>query len=715
MSGRIFRGVAAAAMLLAGTAAHGLQVSGTLAANATWSVTTEPYVIDNFSGPLVVPAGVTLTIAPGVAVSSKYGNKATLQIAGTVAASGAAFQLLTSNSTAGGKTAVTLQGSGQLTLQNTTVAVKHTAAYAADTCLILLTGASTLDLKGAQLSTGAAATPAVAKAIDVQGTSTLKSSASPTAVRNSVAGFPTGVHIQGTTAAQLGKIDFSGHSLAVQLDGATATTSDCSFANGTDATGIRFRVAGATLTVVASQFTGATGINFNATGANLTVTGSTFTNCRPGIDFTAATGDLSVTGSTFTNCMTAVMVPSVKALTFNQSTITATSVVPESYGLYTHDMVSFSAAGSAISNVDRAFRVSYANELVDISGITFSGNGSNLFVAGNLVLPAVISSNFTFKVGEYTIDNSAATITVNAGATLTIPTGAILRQSNPARALFLVRGGVVAERVGFELDHNVDGATIQFAGSGTGTFTECRFSGTTTSSGANVGFIRAGDTSTVTVTGCEFKTSGADANRLRVAIDTSGQCSLGIWGTAEKSTSFEGFTTAVRHQAASDLYIEYALFQSNTTALYLNTDFNLSLGNTTFSTNGRALLINNIGYWIVDQVDVVNNEIAFDFSGRWDCFEFDRGDFTLAGNHYEFALATAGHRIETDTTLPAGDYWINCDGTANTGSPLVIAAGATLTIAPGAKIRTYDGTEYTSSSSWAANTYQLFRVEGRLV
>jgi hypothetical protein len=282
--------------------------------------------------------------------------------------------------------------------------------------------------------------------------------------------------------------------------------------------------------------------------------------------------------------------------------------VQESYGLYTQDMVSFSATGSAIANVDRAFRVSYANESVDVSGITFTGNGSNLFIAGNLVLPTVISTNYTFKVGEYTIDNNAATITVNAGVTLTIPTGTILRQSNPGRALFLVRGILVADKVGFELNHNFDGGTIQFLGSGKGTFTNCRFSGGTSSGGASVGFIRAGDTSTVTVAGCEFKTSAANQNRIRLAIDTFGQSTLTIGGAAGTATSFEGFVVAVRHQAASDLQIENVVFQSNTTALYLNTDFNLSLGNATFTTNGRALQIYSLGFWMIDRVNVANND-----------------------------------------------------------------------------------------------------------
>ena len=60
------------------TPAQAIEVSGIITENTLWDNTSEPYIIDNFNGPVVVASGVKLTIANGATVTNKFDNKGSL-------------------------------------------------------------------------------------------------------------------------------------------------------------------------------------------------------------------------------------------------------------------------------------------------------------------------------------------------------------------------------------------------------------------------------------------------------------------------------------------------------------------------------------------------------------------------------------------------------------------------------------------------------------
>ena len=95
----IVRGLVAAALLLSGysfpaqAATNSTPVCGSLPGNTTWSLTNSPY--DVCGSGVTVPAGVTLTIDPGVSVqfAAAAGNK--LNVQGALVANGTVTQTIT--------------------------------------------------------------------------------------------------------------------------------------------------------------------------------------------------------------------------------------------------------------------------------------------------------------------------------------------------------------------------------------------------------------------------------------------------------------------------------------------------------------------------------------------------------------------------------------------------------------------------------------------
>ena len=91
-------------------------VSGTIAASTTWSDTTRFYYI--YPSTVIVPTGVTLTIAPGVKVRNYASDRASFQVEGALQATNASFWVTTTcHDSTYRRNAITVKEGGQVTLQ----------------------------------------------------------------------------------------------------------------------------------------------------------------------------------------------------------------------------------------------------------------------------------------------------------------------------------------------------------------------------------------------------------------------------------------------------------------------------------------------------------------------------------------------------------------------------------------------------------------------
>ncbi len=299
-------GCAALCGLLAVTAAHlhGSEVSGTLGANTTWSSTAEPYVVDNLSGPLVVPAGVTLTVASGVRVQTKYSNKQTLSIQGVLLATGATFEMKTSASAAGGKQAIVLSGaSGQATFTRCAITGVHEAAAPhLDAKLITAQDSTTLSLAGTSLQTGAVGTQPTYCGVAVLGGATVSVSSSG-ATRASFAGFPRAMVSTGTIALNLGNADFSANEVGIEFtSAANLSVTGCTFTG--HSTALRLPQVG-TLTLSGTTITNAAlsagtyGV-YTEVMATFSASTTTIRNQATALRVSHANRTINVAGITFT-------------------------------------------------------------------------------------------------------------------------------------------------------------------------------------------------------------------------------------------------------------------------------------------------------------------------------------------------------------------------------------------------------------------------------
>ncbi len=298
-------GVTVLGGLLVVTAArlHGIEVNGTLGVNTTWSNTAEPYVVDNLSGPLTVPAGVTLTVANGVRVQTKYSNKQTLSIQGVLLATGATFEMKTSASAAGGKQAIVVSGaSGQATFTKCAITGVHEAPVPhLDAKLITAQDSSTLSLAGTSLQTGAVGTQPTYCGVSVIGAATVSVSSSG-ASRASFAGFPRALVSTGSVAVNVGSADFSANEIAIEFtSAANLSVTGCTFTGHT--TALRLPQVG-TLTLTGTTISNAVlsagtyGVYTEAM-VTFTATTTTISNQAIALRVSHANRNVNVAGITF--------------------------------------------------------------------------------------------------------------------------------------------------------------------------------------------------------------------------------------------------------------------------------------------------------------------------------------------------------------------------------------------------------------------------------
>ncbi len=274
---------------------------GTLAGDTAWNDTTQPYVVDNLSLPLTVPAGVTLTIGPGVTVQSKYDNRGSLLIRGTLAASGASFEMLTRDVVA---QPIIVEENGTATFTGCSLTVERSSGDPSPTtALIVAKGSSTLNLVGSELSNSAVGT-IVNRAVWTQDTASLTTAASG-GTPTTFSGFPEAILLQSTTAANLADADFSTGTYAIVLDNPAVdlTVADSTFLNFQRALQLP-RAGNLTLTNLDIDQTGAVGTRIGVYAysyTSLTISGA-ISNMNVGVHVSTAHAGQDVSGVTFTNC-----------------------------------------------------------------------------------------------------------------------------------------------------------------------------------------------------------------------------------------------------------------------------------------------------------------------------------------------------------------------------------------------------------------------------
>jgi hypothetical protein len=117
---RRYRGAAMTLLLVACSAATAANISGTISSNTTLLAANSPYTM---TGPVTIKAGVTLTVEPGVQVIAQ--GKYSLQVNGTLEASGLATSRVTFRSAAGndkgGWAGIAVNPGGVCTLTHTVI------------------------------------------------------------------------------------------------------------------------------------------------------------------------------------------------------------------------------------------------------------------------------------------------------------------------------------------------------------------------------------------------------------------------------------------------------------------------------------------------------------------------------------------------------------------------------------------------------------------
>ena len=340
----------------------GIPISGTLTGSATWSQLGIPYIIGNNG--LTVPAGATLTIAPGVVV--KFMTTATghayLDVQGTLVANGTATQGIVFTS------------------------------YLDDTA------------DGDTNGDGGATVPSPGDWTAIRFDNGAKGSLSYATVR--YGGFSTNIY--GT---------FSLAALDVGSGSATPTLSNCQITN--NLTGMAVDGTGTSVTIAGFTFqANTTGLLVSSGAAS--VTGTKFSANGVGASVTGGTGN--VTGDTFTNNTTTAISTGAGAKGTIQSNAITTTTGASAFSISTGFLGTISkntATGSGINGIDVSGTLTTGSATWSQQGIAYviGNNGATVSAGATLTIaPGVVVKFMTTATGHAYLDVQG-TLVANGTAT----------------------------------------------------------------------------------------------------------------------------------------------------------------------------------------------------------------------------------------------------------------------------------------------------------
>ena len=641
--------------------AHAVEVSGTLAQDDTWDRTDEPYVINNFSGPLIVPAGIALTIQSGVSVRSKYSNKGTLSIQGTVEATGAGFSLTTSDSTAGGKQPIVLSESGAATFSQCVFSTTDSAATAnLESRVITATGTSTLTIEGSSFTTGTARAQPTYCAVWV-GDSAVFNTAAVGEIKTTFSGFPLGVFSSSTAAASVAGARFAngGKGIECRNSGALTVTA-CDFADNT--TGIRFDSA-ADLSIADTSLTRHDGAVAVVRAAAVHITSTTVEQNTSGVLCLAGT-EVQVTGSTLAaNGVGLDVVGCSGAVTLTDCQVT--------------DHLAVAGFGVRVLQA--------AN--VAVNGGAYERNRTALQLGGDVIRDVYPdypgwSDSRTFSSGVYGMLGGYGTFGSGAGVQKTIPD--------------LPAGDYDVTFTYYHID-SWEGESGRFFWNGTQKWTRGHASSGVDVCGGtyadSVGLNYVPTTVTVTHPGGDA-TLRFDSTLNQAATDES-------WGV-------DAISIRPRPPSATDVTVTGAALAENGTALSVTTTGDLTLGTTTFAANDQALRIDQADAVSLTSVAITGPAAGESAGGVYtdQIASFAATGSSIAGQelglrlrHYlrgtdlsgivfggntEDVLYDGIYVLPTVTeavSLPVGRYVLD-----NSAGPIAIIDSGTLTLQPGTEI-----------------------------
>ena len=695
---------------------NAIEVSGMLTANTTWNNTSEPYVIDNFNGPVIVPAGVKLTIVNGVTVTNKFDNKGSIIVNGELQASLATFEFTTSASNGGGKHPLIVSESGTATFTDCRFTTSDsTVSLNTESRVVSVTDSASVTISGCTFSTNNDNGQATYMAIWTGDNANLSVAASGKS-STSFTGYPIAIYIESSGTTSLSNIDIQVAKIGLQLrNGADVEVTDSSMTANTSsdsATGIEY-TGSAALTLTNIDFTnltngisisetaiGATSIQLNDSNfmgnetavenkstADLSVTSGTFTSNKVGLLLNGP-ANLTLSNSTFTDHDQAIRALQVELLSLDNVTVGNTEASDSSVGLYTDQMSAFSATDFSIARQKIGLRLDHANLNTDVSGISFSENQQNVFLEGEFSL-GTVSAEITLPVGRYILDNSTGPIVIEENGILNIQPGSEILNLTADQNVFQIQGTINATKVMFDLttissaNESTGAIGMKFVGNGSGFLTNCMVSASDVESATNSRIIQLHDTATLVVAGCKFTSSGKHGFITSTGVAADGTAKLEIKGSSGNPTTFEGFNHGVYWTSNNNLLISDSDFTGNQTGLHFSSSANLILKNSTFTMNTWGISLREVGVLVTENTSVTDNINALFLT--WKTVRKNLSGLTLADNSFDSYLV-ASQTIVGAQTMPVMHYHLDVsDG------PIVVPEASTLNLEPGTKITNVAG------------------------
>jgi WD40 repeat protein len=627
-----------------------LEISGgVLGTNQTWNVSGRTYIIDNLSAPLTIPDGKTLTIGAGVTVVSKYNNKSTFVVQGTLNANGADFDLKTRD---GVPQPMIVEVNGKTTFTACDIVVDAYGAASTTTAVFLARGAATLTLSGTSVAHAASSTATVNRAVWTQDTASLVTSASG-ATRSNIEGFPEAVYCESTTAANLAGTDFSEGNYGVVLNNAAVslTVNGCSFLNYERALQIP----------AGNQFT-LTNININQNGTKATQIGvyaSTYTsmtisgaisNQNIGVHVSGAHYDQNVTGVTFTGCNWNLLVEQDKSWAGNK--ITASETLPVGH-YHIVNPVTIEAGrtltlqpGTILDAKNPGSDMFVVKGTLEANGVRFEGN----IGSGTSVLHAT-------GTGTVKVTDCQFFISHDTTYTSDYYKGSTLRGSGDGNAVLEVNG--------------------------------CLFQSMPGSNRRMMRAIGTGGSDT------DISVPGGNA---KVTVGTLDGTPTG------KRTRFVNCKRTIVHTSNTDLRIDGADFEGCDFAVIANTIGNLFLSRMQISGCSSGLELTDVGVLVSDSIEFVNtlNAVAVSWAQIFNP-QISTIGMTFDENSY-VKLPSEAYVVNGNVTMRALPYRLQTTGdkfiTVPTGSKLILPAGSRVLNETGSKVFQVEGALQASETTF---------------